>query len=90
MREEATGRRVVRQSTSFKIPLRAAPGAGSGATPGLGVGVGGAASALVAVKGMNTQVPTISDLRGSLRPAGNRGHREFGPKCCFVFRVTAI
>lgn len=45
---------------------------------------------LVAVKGMNTQVPTISALRGSLRPAGNRGHREFGPKCCFVFRVTAI
>lgn len=51
-----------------KIPPRAAPGVGSGAAPGLR---GGAVSALVVVKGVNTRVPTINALRGPLRLADN-------------------
>lgn len=53
-------------------------------------GLGGSARALVAVKGVNTQVPTMNALRGLPRPAGNYGHREFGLKSGFVFRMTPI
>ena len=75
-----------RQSTSFEVPLRAAPGVSARATPGLR----GSAAALVAVKGVNTQVPSMNAVRGPPRPGGNCGHREFGLKSGFVFRVTPI
>lgn len=44
--------------------------------------------ALVAVKGVNTQVPTMDVRRGPPKPASNCGHRQFGPRSGFVFRVT--
>lgn len=75
-----------RQSTSFEVPLRAAPGVSARATPGLR----GSAIALVAVKGVNTQVLSMNAVRGPPRPGGNCGHREFGLKSGFVFRVTPI
>lgn len=66
--------------------FQGSPRAGLRAMPGLR----GSAPVLVAVKGMNTQVPTMNALRGPPRPAGNCGHREFGLKSGFVFRVTPI
>lgn len=50
----------------------------------------GSAGAIVAVKGVNTQVLTMTALICPPRPAGNCGHKEFGLKSGFVFRVTPI
>lgn len=51
----------------------------------------GSAGAIVAVKGgEGTQVLTMTALICPPRPAGNCGHKEFGLKSGFVFRVTPI
>ena len=71
-----------RQSTSFKVPPRAAPGVNARATVPQGI-------CQCSQGGENSGARNNALIRPP-RPAGNCGHKEFGLKSGFVFRVTPI